>query len=157
MTLVLALAVRLLLATDGSCYFVGNTRILVLPSCDIGPATIAELTEEPTPPTAAGLIQARRHALRAYPGRGGAVPAQAAVMVRGDQELERRLVREQQRRIDEVRRRLEAEHERDLARRQREVAERRLDEARQALSTATERLRRAGRAEPRGRADQPRS
>lgn len=139
-----ALTMRVLLAADGDCYFVGNTRILQLATCDISPATIAELTEDPAPATRASLQQRP-----AAPGtrRFGAVPRPAprTVVLRGNEELERRLELAQQERIDAVARRLAAERQRDLAFGQRAEALQDLTAARRALAAAEARLQRAGR------------
>lgn len=129
----LALTLQLLLAAEGSCYFVGNTQTLVLPSCDIGPATIAELTERSAP----------RGAVR-YQRRPGAPAARTAYVGAGGA-LERRLEVAEQGRTEAVARRLSAEAVRDQALEQRAEALRSLAAARQALAAAEARLERLGR------------
>ncbi len=59
MTVALALALRLI-SSAGECYYVSNTRIVVLPSCDFSPAAMAALEAEEPPPTAAQLEAERR-------------------------------------------------------------------------------------------------
>jgi len=133
MTPALALALQLILAAEGSCYFVGNTQTLVLPSCDIGPATIAELTERSAPRAAASA-----------PRRAGAPAARTAYVGVGGA-MERRLEVAEQERTEAVARRLAAEAARDQALAQRSEALRSLAEARRALAEAEARLERAGR------------
>lgn len=135
MTLAIALTLRLLLAANGDCYFVSNTRILSLPSCSIGPSTIAELTEDPAPPS---LKQAQQ---RRPVGRARARPILA---VRGNEELERSLETEQRERIDAVARRLVAERQRDLALQERDAALQALAVARRDLAELQARMEDAG-------------
>lgn len=59
MTLALALTLQLI-SSAGECYYVSNTRIVVLPSCDFSPAAMAALEAEEPPPTAAQLDAERR-------------------------------------------------------------------------------------------------
>lgn len=139
MVTALTLTVQLLLAAEGDCYFVGNTRTLVLPSCDIGPATIAELTERSAKRTAS---QAQR--LHGAPAMRRAVVSPAGA-------LERRLEVAEQERTEAVARRLAAEAARDQARAQRSEALRSLAAARRALAEVEARLERAGRCAPQAR------
>jgi hypothetical protein len=113
------LALRLTEAAAGDCHFVTNTRILVIPTCDIGPSTIDALTEDPGP-SAAPRVDPRRRGGPARPGRTAARPLVVAPRDAG--ELERRLELEQQERITAVARRLSAERQRDLALRERDAA-----------------------------------
>jgi hypothetical protein len=63
MMLSLALTLQLI-SSAGECYYVGNTRIVVLPSCDFSPAEMARLEAEEPPPTKAQVEEERRR--RAY-------------------------------------------------------------------------------------------
>jgi len=136
-TSALMLVIGLLLADDGSCHFVTNTRILELPTCDIGPATIDELTEDPSASSAASARdRLRRPGPVAHRGRAAARGAAPVLMVRGNEELERRIEREQRERIEAVTERLAAEHARDVALQERDAARRELAAAREALRAA---------------------
>lgn len=130
----LPLTIGLLLAAGGDCYFIGNTRILRLPSADLDPGTIAELTEDPSPAHAAGLARQPPR----WRGRSPRAPM-PAVVVRGNEELERRLEEAQRQRMDAVAERLGAEAARDAALRQRDLALREAAALRTAL--AAERAR----------------
>lgn len=116
--LALTLALRLLL-TAGDCYFVTNTRILVLPTCDVSPDTIDALTEDPGP-SRASAVPPRPAAWAAR--RGQPWRPQPPVATVGTKELESKLRDEQERRIAEVARRLAAEQQRDAALRERDRA-----------------------------------
>jgi hypothetical protein len=120
----MAITLPLLLAA-GDCYFVTNTRTLVLPTCDIGPATIERLAGDAAPERS--IEAARRR--NAGPYRGGVARSVCTTVVRGSEELERRLELAEQERVTAEVARLAAEQERDVALRQREQA---LDELRRA-------------------------
>jgi hypothetical protein len=131
-----------LLAAGPECYFVSNTRIHLLPSCDIDPATIDALTEEPTPPSAA---TARQRAAAPWSRRPGPPrAAQPRIVVRGNEELEQRLASAEQQRIDAVSARLTAEEELRIARQQRDEALRDLASARAELASLQHRCRDTG-------------
>jgi hypothetical protein len=140
--LALTLALRLIAAAPDDCYFVTNTRILVVP-CDIGPATIDELTEEP-PPSKAATVQLQS------PGgpagrRSRALPRPQPVAPLGHQELERRLQMAEDERITAVAERLAAEQARDRAIAQRDAARHELGGVREELAGARARIGRAAR------------
>jgi hypothetical protein len=63
MMLWLALTLQLI-SSAGECYYVSNTRIVVLPSCDFSPAAMAKLDAQEPPPTTAQVEAERRR--RAY-------------------------------------------------------------------------------------------
>jgi hypothetical protein len=124
----------LLLTSGDRCYFVSNTRIRLLPSCDIDPSTIDELTEDPSPTSAAAAQ------LRWAPGARWSRPTpRPSIVVRGNEELERRLEVVEQEKIDAVAQRVTAEAQRDIAMRQRDEAKRDLAIARKELATLRER------------------
>jgi hypothetical protein len=137
--LALTLAVRLIVAAPDDCYFVTNTRILVVP-CDIGPATIDDLTEEP-PPSKAATGRLRRPAGPAG-RRNRPFPRPQPVAPLGYQELERRLDTTEDQRITAVAERLTAEQARDRAIAQRDAARRELDGVREELAAARARIER---------------
>jgi hypothetical protein len=122
-----ALALQLLLAADGECYFIGNTRILPLPSCDLSPSTVEELTEAPDAVSAASLQ--RQSTGRTNRRRGAVRIPRPTVVVRGNEELERRLEIADQEKVTAVAERVTAEQERDAARRERDTALRERDDA----------------------------
>jgi hypothetical protein len=137
--LAFTLALRLIVAAPDDCYFVTNTRILVVP-CDIGPATIDELTEEP-PPSKAATVQLQRPISPAG-RRNFPFPRPQPVAPMGHQELERRLETAEDQRITAVAERLAAEQARHRALAQRDAARRELDGVREELAAARARLER---------------
>jgi hypothetical protein len=142
------LALRLLVAADGDCYFVTNTRILIVPSCDVSSATIEALTEDPGPPER-GRIEPQRRGPGARPGRS--LPrAMRSIDPAGEKQLRRKLEIAQAQRISAVAERLSAERARDLAIQERDAARRRLAAAREELAAARAR-RQAEAAAPRNR------
>jgi hypothetical protein len=73
--LALALAVPLLFAAGGECYFVSNTRIVVLPECDFSPEALAPLEAAEPPPA--------RTARAEPPRREGGPPRRTRAFQRG--------------------------------------------------------------------------
>lgn len=63
----LAVLTLQLISAAGECYFVSNTRIVVLPSCDFSPAAMAALEAEEPPPMPAQIEAERRR--REYEAR----------------------------------------------------------------------------------------
>jgi hypothetical protein len=151
--LALTLALRLMVAASDDCYVVTNTRILVVP-CDIGPATIDELTEEP-PPSKAATVQPQR-AVGPAGRRNRASPRPQPVAPLGQQELERKLQDAEDQRITAVAERLAAEQARGRAIAQRDASRRELDDVQEQLAAARARIERLVRDAPRatdGRAE----
>lgn len=138
----LALTLRLLTAAGEECYFIGNSRLVELPSCAISPATIDELTEKGTPASTHSLQSLRQGE------RPRAFQAQrSTVVVRGDDELKRRVEDAEQRRVDAVAQKVVAEEQRRAAELERDASLRKLAAARKELSglrAKVERLERAG-------------
>jgi hypothetical protein len=131
MTQILVLAMQVVLGGGGPCHLVTNTQILILPSCDVSPATIEELTPDPglaAHALSAGLVGPgnafRRGAARAPPPM--VVPLSAG-------ELQRRLEVSEADRVSAVAERVSLEHERDVALRERDAARRALRTARNEL------------------------
>lgn len=122
-----ALALQLVLAADGPCYFIGNTRILPLPTCDISPSSVEGLTEEPTAVSAASLRP--QSPGRARRNRAAPRAPRPTYVVRGNEELERRLEIADQEKVTAVAERVTAEQERDTAQRERDDARRERDQA----------------------------
>lgn len=122
-----------LIAAAGDCLFVTNTRTLVLPTCDIGPATIERLREEAAPEHSVEKVRLR--AAGRY-HRGMARPS-CTTVVRGNEELERRLEVAELERVSAEVARLSAEEERDRAIRQRDQALSELKRARSGQRSAT--------------------
>jgi DNA repair exonuclease SbcCD ATPase subunit len=123
----LTLAIQVLVAAAGDCFFVSNTRIVLVPSCDFRPAAMAELradTEEPEPARPQTFEAQRRSATALRWMRASARDARPFLDVRQYRELQRRLeIAERQQRIAEEQRRL-SERERNIAERRRRAAER---------------------------------
>jgi hypothetical protein len=130
--LALTLALRLIVAAPDDCYVVTNTRTLVVP-CDIGPAAIDELTEEP-PPSKAATVQLGSAGQAGRRNRPS--PRVQPVAPLGHQELERRLQTTEDRRITAVAERLEAELARDRALEQRDATLHEIARLRQELAAA---------------------
>lgn len=118
MTLALVAALHLVLAGGGACHLVTNTQILILPSCDLSPAAIAELTGD--------SISWPETTRIAHPARRGARAPRPAVVPPSVAEMQQRLEVSESGRISAVAQRLSAERERDEARRERDVAARAL-------------------------------
>lgn len=123
----LALVLRLVAVAGGDCHLVTNSRIIVLPSCEIGPATIAQLTEDPAPSSS----------VRAgAPGRlGFGSAARPAPALLSTTELQHRLDVAEGERVAAVSQRYIAERERDAARRDRDAALREVDALRRELAS----------------------
>ena len=129
----LTLALRLVVAAASDCYFVTNTRILILPTCDLSPETIEALTEDPRPSSRSAALS--RPA--AWAGSRNQPPWRAQpTALPGTADLRRELDDEQQRRLGEVERRLAAERQRDLALHERDEALKRLAVLRGELAAA---------------------
>ncbi len=139
MSVALAVALPLILAAGAPCYFISNTRIRALPSCDIDPSTIDELTEQPAPASMASAQQ-RQFAH----GRWNRAIVRSTIVVRGNEELERRLELADQQRLDAVAERIAVEKQRDIALQQRDRALRELAKARGELATLRARAPHAG-------------
>jgi hypothetical protein len=124
------LALDLLVAAHGGCYVVTNTRIAILPTCDFGPATIEQLTEEPSPGAASGAV-----ARPWYPPRSAApVWGRRVVGAPGDGELQSRLAVAEQEKLAATSARVAAEQARDAAVRERDRAVRELVRVRSRLA-----------------------
>jgi hypothetical protein len=130
----LALALAPLAAEAEGCYFVTNTRIHVLPSCDIGPRTIDALTEDPGPSDRSAAPQRRVSPMRrgSSPARAPRYPAAPFT----DAELARKLELAEDRRLTAVARRVSAEWERDAALEARDEALRQLERLRRGRADA---------------------
>jgi hypothetical protein len=142
----LALTLRLLVAAGDKCYFVGNSRLVELPSCALSPSTIDDLTEEGAPASSRSLQSFRAGTrLPAFQSR------RSTVVVRGNEELEQRVEEAEQRRVDAVAQKVVAEEQQREAEQQRDAAARQLAAARKELSALrakVERLERSGCGKP---------
>lgn len=121
--LLLPLLLGLLVRSPGDCYFATGRSLVVLETCDVGPATIDALTEAAGPPhpAAARPPAARLGGLR----RPVAHPRASAPWAAGT--IQARLERAEEERARAVAERVVAEQQRDAAIRE-------LDEARAELA-----------------------
>ena len=101
---------HLVIGADAGCMVVTNTRMLELPSCNLPPADLESLAQDPTPPAVAPV------AGRGPYGRPFGRPSPACVVeVRGNDLLERKLALAEEERLEAVRRRVAAEQELEAA------------------------------------------
>lgn len=125
----LVLAFHVLALAREDCHLVTNHQILILPTCDLSPATVAQLTENPrrstntvsVGPTSMGR---RDHGRTAHP-----LPVALSPV-----ELQHRLETAEEERVAAISQRLVAERERDAARRDRDAAKRELKAVRRELA-----------------------
>jgi hypothetical protein len=76
-TLALALALPLIVAAAGECYLVTNTRIVLVPSCDLSPAGVAEILSEIGPEPERERVRPPERPRNVGPGRTRGYPRNA--------------------------------------------------------------------------------
>jgi hypothetical protein len=129
MTHALVLVLYVVAGGGEDCHLVTNHRILALPSCDLTPGMVAQLTENRVVSSNAMSVRPGSFARRGYAQAARPVPVTLSPV-----ELQARLEIAEEERVGAVSQRLIAERERDDARRARDAATRELNTVRRELA-----------------------